>query len=111
AIERAAVVTNGLGDILLDITDGTIAVSGGDDDTGSDAIDAHTDGPAVAALYYPDWILQLLKGVGSDTVRLHLPDPYKPTLVTAVGPDGQDADGYRALINPRRATRTVQAAA
>lgn len=102
AIERAAVVTPNLAEITLDIGEGGISVTGGRDDTGSDAITADTDGPDIEAMYYPDWLLAILKSLGADTVRLRLPDPYKPTLITAIDTDGQDIGGYRALINPRR---------
>ena len=106
----AVVAAGASGFITLATTDSAISVTGGDDDTGACEVAAHTTGPDVAAMYHPSWLLGILKALRADTVRLHLPDGLKPTLITAVADDGTDSDGYRAMVNPRRHL-TAQAAA
>ncbi|HLL34687.1 MAG TPA: DNA polymerase III subunit beta [Streptomyces sp.] len=88
AIQRAALVADRGTPVRLTIQAGHIAIEAGsgDDALAHDRIDADADGTPMTIAFNPGFLLDGLKALGTDTVRIGLRTPTKPaTLHTAAG--------------------------
>ncbi|WP_031511384.1 DNA polymerase III subunit beta [Streptomyces megasporus] len=88
AVERVALVAERNTPVRLTVQAGHIAIEAGatDDALARDRVDADVDGTPMAIAFNPGFLLDGLKALGADTLRLGLRTPTKPAaLRTATG--------------------------
>jgi DNA polymerase III subunit beta len=103
AVKRVALVAERNTAVRLAFTPGQLVLEAG---TGEEAqavelLDASFDGDELSIAFNPQYLLDGLSALDSDTVRMSFTEPGKPALITGKpAPDGQP--DYRYLLMPIR---------
>ncbi len=103
AVKRVALVAERNTAVHLAFSAGQLVLEAGsgDDAQAEEIIEASYDGEDLAVAFNPQYLLDGLAAIDSDTVRISFTEPGKPALVTGKpGPDGQP--DYRYLLMPIR---------
>ena len=103
AVRRVALVAERNTAVRLSFSPGQLVLEAG---TGEEAqaeevLEAGFEGDDVATAFNPQYLLDGLGAIGSDTARISFTEPGKPALITGKpGPDG--SPDYRYLLMPIR---------
>jgi DNA polymerase-3 subunit beta len=103
AVKRVALVAERNTAVRLAFSTGQLLLEAGtgDEAQAEEALEASFEGDDLAIAFNPQYLLDGLAAIDSDTVRIAFTDPGKPALITGKpGPDGH-AD-YRYLLMPIR---------
>lgn len=100
AVKRVALVAERNTPVRLTFTtDGLLLEAGaGDEATATETVDAAFDGEPLKVNFNPQYLLDGLGAVGSDTALISFTTPTRPAVLT--GKDG--GDGYRYVLMPIR---------
>ena len=103
SIHRAALISEEHIPVKLEMSEGGVQISVNRTDIGS--IDEHVAGTwageddAVSIHFNARYLLDGVKAVGSDTIKIGVSDSFKPAILR---PDGEDADDYLYMLMPVR---------
>jgi DNA polymerase III subunit beta len=103
AVKRVALVAERNTAVRLAFSAGQLLLEAGtgDEAQAEEALEASFEGDDLAIAFNPQYLLDGLAAIDSDTVRIAFTDPGKPALITGKpGPDGQS--DYRYLLMPIR---------
>jgi DNA polymerase III subunit beta len=103
AVKRVALVAERNTAVRLAFSSGQLLLEAGtgDEAQAEEALEASFEGDDLAIAFNPQYLLDGLAAIDSDTVRIAFTDPGKPALITGKpGPDGQP--DYRYLLMPIR---------
>ncbi len=103
AVKRVALVAQRNTAVRLAFSSGQLLLEAGtgDDAQAEDVLEASFEGDDLATAFNPQYLLDGLAAIDSDTVRLAFTEPGKPALLTGKpGPDAQPE--YRYLLMPIR---------
>ena len=103
AVKRVALVAERNTAVRLAFSSGQLILEAGtgDEAQAEEALEASFEGEDLAIAFNPQYLLDGLAAIDSDTVRIAFTDPGKPALITGKpGPDGQP--DYRYLLMPIR---------
>ena len=103
AVKRVALVAERNTAVRLAFSSGQLLLEAGtgDEAQAEEALEASFEGDDLAIAFNPQYLLDGLTAIDSDTVRIAFTDPGKPALITGKpGPDGQP--DYRYLLMPIR---------
>jgi DNA polymerase-3 subunit beta len=103
AVKRVALVAERNTAVRLAFSAGQLLLEAGtgDEAQAEEALEANFEGDDLAIAFNPQYLLDGLTAIDSDTVRIAFTDPGKPALITGKpGPDGQP--DYRYLLMPIR---------
>jgi DNA polymerase-3 subunit beta len=103
AVKRVALVAERNTAVRLAFSAGQLLLEAGtgDEAQAEEALEASFEGDDLAIAFNPQYLLDGLTAIDSDTVRLAFTEPGKPALITGKpGPDGQP--DYRYLLMPIR---------
>jgi DNA polymerase III subunit beta len=103
AVKRVALVAERNTAVRLAFSAGQLLLEAGtgDEAQAEEALEASFEGDDLAIAFNPQYLLDGLTAIDSDTVRIAFTDPGKPALITGKpGPDGQP--DYRYLLMPIR---------
>jgi DNA polymerase-3 subunit beta len=103
AVKRVALVAERNTAVRLAFSSGQLILEAGtgDEAQAEEALEASFEGDDLAIAFNPQYLLDGLAAIDSDTVRIAFTDPGKPALITGKpGPDGQP--DYRYLLMPIR---------
>jgi DNA polymerase-3 subunit beta len=103
SVRRVALVAERNTAVKLTFTSGQVALEAGtgDEAQADEAIEASLDGDDLTIAFNPQYLLDGLAAIDSDTTRIAFTEPGKPALLTGKpGPDG--TPDYRYLLMPFR---------
>jgi DNA polymerase-3 subunit beta len=103
AVKRVALVAERNTAVRLAFGPGQLLLEAGtgDEAQAEEALEVSFEGDDLAIAFNPQYLLDGLAAIDSDTVRISFTDPGKPALITGKpGPDGQP--DYRYLLMPIR---------
>jgi DNA polymerase-3 subunit beta len=103
AVKRVSLVAERNTAVRLAFSEGQVLLEAGtgDEAQAEEALEASFEGDDLAIAFNPQYLLDGLAAIDSDTVRISFTEPGKPALITGKpGPDAQ-AD-YRYLLMPIR---------
>jgi DNA polymerase-3 subunit beta len=103
AVKRVSLVAERNTAVRLAFSEGQVLLEAGtgDEAQAEEALEASFEGDDLAIAFNPQYLLDGLTAIDSDTVRIAFTDPGKPALITGKpGPDGQP--DYRYLLMPIR---------
>jgi DNA polymerase III subunit beta len=103
AVKRVALVAERNTAVRLAFSAGQLLLEAGtgDEAQAEEALEASFEGDDLAIAFNPQYLLDGLTAIDSDTVRIAFTEPGKPALITGKpGPDGQP--DYRYLLMPIR---------
>jgi DNA polymerase-3 subunit beta len=103
AVKRVALVAERNTAVHLAFSSGQLVLEAGsgDEAQAEEIIEASYDGDDLSVAFNPQYLLDGLAAIDSDTVRVSFTEPGKPALITGKpGPDGQP--DYRYLLMPIR---------
>ncbi len=103
SVRRVALVAERNTAVKLTFTSGqvTLEAGTGDEAQADEAIEASFDGDDLTIAFNPQYLLDGLAAIDSDTTRIAFTEPGKPALLTGKpGPDG--SPDYRYLLMPFR---------
>jgi DNA polymerase III subunit beta len=103
AVKRVSLVAERNTAVHLAFTAGQLVLEAGsgDDAQAEEIIEASYEGDELSIAFNPQYLLDGLSALDSDTVRISFTEPGKPALITGKpGPDGQG--DYRYLLMPIR---------
>jgi len=109
AVKRVALVAERNTPIRLTFTAGRgeygllLEAGAGDEATASETLDADHDGPDLQVAFNPQYLLDGLGAIGSDTAVISFTTPTRPAVLTGKREDGP-AD-YRYVLMPIRSAR------
>ncbi|MDG4834724.1 DNA polymerase III subunit beta [Solwaraspora sp. WMMD1047] len=106
-VKRVSLVAERTTPVLLSFSaDGLVVEAGGTEEArASEAMDATFTGEPLTIGFNPQYLLDGLAALGSQTAVLSFVDAFKPAVISAAGDDGEIIAGYRYLIMPIRVTR------
>lgn len=106
AVKRVALVAEPHTAIRLAFSDGEIVLAAGDggDAQAEEVIQAGFEGGQLTIGFNPQYLLDGLAVLGSDTVRMSFTEPAKPALITAGSEPGNGTPRFRYLLMPIRAS-------
>ena len=93
--------------VLLSFSaDGLVVEAGGSEEArASEAMEATFTGEALTIGFNPQYLIDGLANLGSQTAMLSFVDAFKPAVISPAGEDGEVIPGYRYLIMPIRVSR------
>ncbi|MGH3276612.1 MAG: DNA polymerase III subunit beta [Streptosporangiaceae bacterium] len=103
AVKRVALVADRNTAVRLAFSAGQLLLEAGtgEEAQAEEALEANFEGDDLAIAFNPQFLLDGLTAIDSDTVRISFTEPGKPALITGKpGPDGQP--DYRYLLMPIR---------
>ncbi len=103
AVKRVALVAERNTAMQLAFSDGQLLLEAGtgDEAQAEEVLEASYTGAELSVAFNPQYLLDGLAAIDSDTVRISFTDPGKPALITGKpGPDGQP--DYKYLLMPIR---------
>jgi DNA polymerase-3 subunit beta len=103
AVKRVALVAERNTAVRLAFSAGQLVLEAGsgDEAQAEEILEASFDGDDIATAFNPQYLLDGLTAIDSDTARISFTEPGKPALITGKpGPDGQP--DYRYLLMPIR---------
>jgi DNA polymerase III subunit beta len=103
AVKRVALVAERNTAVRLAFSAGELLLEAGtgDEAQAQEVLEASFDGDDLAIAFNPQYLLDGLAAIDSDTARISFTEPGKPALITGKpGPDGQP--DYRYLLMPIR---------
>ncbi len=103
AVKRVSLVAERNTAVRLAFSEGQVLLEAGtgDEAQAEEALEASFEGDDLAIAFNPQYLLDGLAAIDSDTVRISFTEPGKPALITGKpGPDGQP--DYRYLLMPIR---------
>jgi DNA polymerase-3 subunit beta len=105
-IKRVALVAERNTPIRLSFAkDELIAEAGGSDDArASETTEASYDGDEMTVAFNPQYLLDGLNAIESDTAVLSFTAPQKPAVITGADENGSDKVDYRYVLMPVRLT-------
>lgn len=100
AVKRVALVAERNTPVRLEFSAGTVTLEAGsgDEATASEIVDTGYDGEQLNVCFNPQYLLDGLTALGSDTALISFTTPTRPAVLT--GKDG--GDGYRYVLMPIR---------
>jgi DNA polymerase-3 subunit beta len=103
AVKRVSLVAERNTAVRLSFTSGqvTLEAGTGDEAQAEESLEAAFDGDDLAIAFNPQFLLDGLSAIDSDTVRIAFTEPGKPALITGKPADDGHAD-YRYLLMPIR---------
>jgi DNA polymerase-3 subunit beta len=103
AVKRVSLVAERNTAVRLAFSAGQLVLEAGtgDEAQAEEALEASFEGDDLTVAFNPQYLLDGLAAIDSDTVRISFTEPHKPALITGKpGPDGQS--DYRYLLMPIR---------
>ncbi|MEU5908079.1 DNA polymerase III subunit beta [Micromonospora sp. NPDC047527] len=106
-VKRVALVAERTTPVLLSFSaDGLVVEAGGSEEArASEAMEATFTGEALTIGFNPQYLIDGLSNLGSQTAMLSFVDAFKPAVISPAGEDGEVIPGYRYLIMPIRVSR------
>ncbi|MET8250398.1 DNA polymerase III subunit beta [Micromonospora sp. NPDC005197] len=106
-VKRVALVAERTTPVLLSFSaDGLVVEAGGSEEArASEAMEATFTGDALTIGFNPQYLIDGLANLGSQTAVLSFVDAFKPAVISPAGEDGETIPGYRYLIMPIRVSR------
>ncbi|MDG4778323.1 DNA polymerase III subunit beta [Micromonospora sp. WMMD961] len=106
-VKRVALVAERTTPVLLSFSaDGLVVEAGGSEEArASEAMEATFTGDALTIGFNPQYLIDGLANLGSQTAILSFVDAFKPAVISPAGEDGEVIPGYRYLIMPIRVSR------
>ncbi|RLP90571.1 MULTISPECIES: DNA polymerase III subunit beta [unclassified Micromonospora] len=106
-VKRVALVAERTTPVLLSFSaDGLVVEAGGSEEArASEAMEATFTGDALTIGFNPQYLIDGLANLGSQTAMLSFVDAFKPAVISPAGEDGEVIPGYRYLIMPIRVSR------
>ncbi|KOX14746.1 MULTISPECIES: DNA polymerase III subunit beta [Micromonospora] len=106
-VKRVALVAERTTPVLLSFSaDGLVVEAGGSEEArASEAMEATFTGEALTIGFNPQYLIDGLANLGSQTAMLSFVDAFKPAVISPAGEDGEVIPGYRYLIMPIRVSR------
>ncbi|GAB4104861.1 DNA polymerase III subunit beta [Micromonospora taraxaci] len=106
-VKRVALVAERTTPVLLSFSaDGLVVEAGGSEEArASEAMEATFTGDALTIGFNPQYLIDGLANLGSQTAVLSFVDAFKPAVISPAGEDGDVIPGYRYLIMPIRVSR------
>ncbi|MBM0230980.1 DNA polymerase III subunit beta [Micromonospora sp. STR1_7] len=106
-VKRVALVAERATPVLLSFSaDGLVVEAGGSEEArASEAMEATFTGDALTIGFNPQYLIDGLANLGSQTAVLSFVDAFKPAVISPAGEDGEVIPGYRYLIMPIRVSR------
>ncbi|MGI5524677.1 DNA polymerase III subunit beta [Micromonospora sp. CA-259024] len=106
-VKRVALVAERTTPVLLSFSaDGLVVEAGGSEEArASEAMEATFTGDALTIGFNPQYLIDGLANLGSQTAVLSFVDAFKPAVISPAGEDGEVVPGYRYLIMPIRVSR------
>ncbi|WFE51007.1 MULTISPECIES: DNA polymerase III subunit beta [unclassified Micromonospora] len=106
-VKRVALVAERTTPVLLSFSaDGLVVEAGGSEEArASEAMEATFTGDALTIGFNPQYLIDGLANLGSQTAVLSFVDAFKPAVISPAGEDGEVIPGYRYLIMPIRVSR------
>ncbi|WP_410810614.1 DNA polymerase III subunit beta [Micromonospora sp. 067-2] len=106
-VKRVALVAERTTPVLLSFSaDGLVVEAGGSEEArASEAMEATFTGDALTIGFNPQYLIDGLANLGSQTAMLAFVDAFKPAVISPAGEDGEVIPGYRYLIMPIRVSR------
>ncbi|PWR09513.1 DNA polymerase III subunit beta [Micromonospora acroterricola] len=106
-VKRVALVAERTTPVLLSFSaDGLVVEAGGSEEArASEAMEATFAGDALTIGFNPQYLIDGLANLGSQTAVLSFVDAFKPAVISPAGEDGEVIPGYRYLIMPIRVSR------
>ncbi|SCE86876.1 DNA polymerase-3 subunit beta [Micromonospora coriariae] len=106
-VKRVALVAERTTPVLLSFSaDGLVVEAGGSEEArASEAMEAAFTGDALTIGFNPQYLIDGLANLGSQTAVLSFVDAFKPAVISPAGEDGEAIPGYRYLIMPIRVSR------
>ncbi|MET8353480.1 MULTISPECIES: DNA polymerase III subunit beta [unclassified Micromonospora] len=106
-VKRVALVAERTTPVLLSFSaDGLVVEAGGSEEArASEAMEATFTGDALTIGFNPQYLIDGLANLGSQTAVLSFVDAFKPAVISPAGEDGEAIPGYRYLIMPIRVSR------
>src|SRR5579875_2962822 len=103
AVKRVSLVAERNTAVRLSFTSGqlTLEAGTGDEAQAEESLEAAFDGDDLAIAFNPQYLLDGLSAIDSDTVRIAFTEPGKPALITGKPADDGQTD-YRYLLMPIR---------
>jgi DNA polymerase-3 subunit beta len=103
AVKRVALVAERNTAVQLSFSSGQLVLEAGtgDEAQAEEVLEASFDGEDLSIAFNPQYLLDGLSAIDSDTARISFTEPRKPALITGKpGPDGHP--DYRYLLMPIR---------
>ncbi|MGA4730661.1 DNA polymerase III subunit beta [Micromonospora taraxaci] len=106
-VKRVALVAERTTPVLLSFSaDGLVVEAGGSEEArASEGMEATFTGDALTIGFNPQYLIDGLANLGSQTAVLSFVDAFKPAVISPAGEDGDVIPGYRYLIMPIRVSR------
>ncbi|MFC4018500.1 DNA polymerase III subunit beta [Micromonospora sp. GCM10011542] len=106
-VKRVALVAERTTPVLLSFSaDGLVVEAGGSEEArASEAMEAAFTGDALTIGFNPQYLIDGLANLGTQTAMLSFVDAFKPAVISPAGEDGEVIPGYRYLIMPIRVSR------
>ncbi|MGW3614471.1 DNA polymerase III subunit beta [Micromonospora sp. NPDC005163] len=106
-VKRVALVAERTTPVLLSFSaDGLVVEAGGSEEArASEGMEATFTGDALTIGFNPQYLIDGLANLGSQTAVLSFVDAFKPAVISPAGEDGEAIPGYRYLIMPIRVSR------
>ncbi|KAB1949329.1 DNA polymerase III subunit beta [Micromonospora sp. ALFpr18c] len=106
-VKRVALVAERATPVLLSFSaDGLVVEAGGSEEArASEAMEATFTGDALTIGFNPQYLIDGLANLGSQTAVLSFVDAFKPAVISPASEDGEVIPGYRYLIMPIRVSR------
>ncbi|MEV7329973.1 MULTISPECIES: DNA polymerase III subunit beta [Micromonospora] len=106
-VKRVALVAERATPVLLSFSaDGLVVEAGGSEEArASEAMEATFTGDPLTIGFNPQYLIDGLANLGSQTAMLSFVDAFKPAVISPAGEDGEVIPGYRYLIMPIRVSR------
>ncbi|MFG1867902.1 DNA polymerase III subunit beta [Micromonospora arborensis] len=106
-VKRVALVAERATPVLLSFSaDGLVVEAGGSEEArASEAMEATFTGDPLTIGFNPQYLIDGLANLGSQTAVLSFVDAFKPAVISPAGEDGEVIPGYRYLIMPIRVSR------
>jgi DNA polymerase-3 subunit beta len=106
-VKRVALVAERTTPVLLSFSaDGLVVEAGGSEEArASEAMEATFTGDPLTIGFNPQYLIDGLANLGSQTAVLSFVDAFKPAVISPAGEDGEVIPGYRYLIMPIRVSR------
>ncbi|KOX13254.1 DNA polymerase III subunit beta [Nocardiopsis sp. NRRL B-16309] len=104
AVKRVALVADRNTPLRLAFTPGEVVLEAGsgEDAQAVEAIEVDYEGDPLRIAFRPDYLLDGLAGVETDTAYLNFTEPTKPAVFTDVPAKEGDAPAFRYLVQPLR---------
>ncbi|QRN81169.1 MAG: DNA polymerase III subunit beta [Nocardiopsis sp. BM-2018] len=106
AIKRVALVADRNTPLRLAFTEGEVVLEAGsgDDAQAVEAIEVSYQGDPIRVAFRPDYLVDGLGAVESDTAYLNFTEPIKPAVFTDVPAKEGEEPSFRYLVQPLRVT-------